>query len=202
VGLNRPLDSATAELVVERFVEVVVAPAVDPDAAGILATKPNLRVLSAAPPVGDDLDLRRVDGGVIAQPRDTVGDETWAVVSARTPTDAQMGDLRFAWTVAAATKSNAIVVAIDGAAVGVGAGDQSRVGAAERALVKAGERARGAVVASDAFFPFPDGLEVLAAAGVAAIVEPGGSVRDEEVIAAANEHDLAMVFTGARVFRH
>ncbi|MGH8911010.1 MAG: bifunctional phosphoribosylaminoimidazolecarboxamide formyltransferase/IMP cyclohydrolase [Acidimicrobiia bacterium] len=202
VGMNRPLDSATAELVVERFVEVVVAPAVDPAGADILAIKPNLRVLSAAPPVGGDLDLRRVDGGVVAQPRDVVGEETWTVVSSRTPTDAQMGDLRFAWTVAAATKSNAIVVAIDGAAVGVGAGDQSRVGAAERALVRAGERARGAVAASDAFFPFPDGLEVLAAAGVTAIVEPGGSVRDEEVIAAANEADVALVFTATRHFLH
>ncbi|HJR91900.1 MAG TPA: bifunctional phosphoribosylaminoimidazolecarboxamide formyltransferase/IMP cyclohydrolase, partial [Acidimicrobiia bacterium] len=202
VGINRPLDAAVAGQIAERFVEVVVVPSVDDEAAAVLAAKPNLRVLAATPPTGTDLDLRRIEGGFVAQPRDTIGEEKWNVVSRRSPTDTETADLRFAWTVAAATKSNAIVVAKESAAVGVGAGDQSRVGAALRALARAGTRARGAVAASDAFFPFPDGLETLAEAGVTAIVEPGGSVRDEDVIAAADEVDMALVFTGTRHFLH
>lgn len=202
VGVNRPLDAATAESIAGKFVEVVVAPGLDEEAASILAAKPDLRVLVAAAPVADDLDLRRLDGGFVAQPRDRVGQEQWRVVSERPPTDEEMDDLRFAWTVAASTKSNAIVVARQRTAVGVGAGDQSRVGAAERALARAGERSRGAVAASDAFFPFADGLEVLAAAGVTAVVEPGGSRRDQEVIAAADGVEVALVFTDTRHFLH
>lgn len=202
VGINRPVDEDTAHQIVGRFVEVVVAGAVDESAAAVLADKPNLRVLVASPPAGKDVDFRRVDGGFVAQPRDSAGGEEWAIVSRRRPTETEMTDLRFAWTVAASTKSNAIVVAKDGAAIGVGAGDQSRVGAAERALARAGDRAQGAVAASDAFFPFPDGLETLARAGVTAIVEPGGSVRDNEVIAAADAAGVALVFTARRHFLH
>lgn len=202
VGINRPIDRPTAEEIVSQFVEVVVTPGVEADAAPVLAAKENLRVIVAPPPALDDLDLRRLDGGFVAQPRDVVGDEVWEVVSQRRPSEEEMRRLRFAWTVAAATKSNAIVIARDMAAVGVGAGDQSRVGAAERALARAGERSSGAVAASDAFFPFPDGLTALTDAGVTAVVEPGGSRRDEEVIAAADEAGAALVFTGTRHFLH
>jgi phosphoribosylaminoimidazolecarboxamide formyltransferase/IMP cyclohydrolase len=128
--------------------------------------------------------------------------EEWKVVSARQPTAEEVSDLRFAWTVAAHTKSNAIVVAKDRAAIGVGAGDQSRIGAAERALARAGDRSTGSVAASDGFFPFRDGIDLLAGAGITAVVEPGGSVRDDEVIAAADEHDVALVLTGRRHFLH
>ncbi|HEX7097737.1 MAG TPA: bifunctional phosphoribosylaminoimidazolecarboxamide formyltransferase/IMP cyclohydrolase [Acidimicrobiia bacterium] len=202
VGVNRPLDAATAEAITANFVEVVVAPEVDAAAVSVLEAKPNLRVLAAAPPGDDELDLRRIEGGFVAQVRDTPGGEDWQVVSQREPTVAEMEDLRFAWTVAASTKSNAIVVARERAAIGVGAGDQSRVGAAQRAIARAGERAQGAVAASDAFFPFPDGLETLAEAGVTAVVEPGGARRDEEVIAAADRLGVALVFTGRRHFLH
>lgn len=202
IALNRPLDRNTAEAMADAgFVEVVVAPAVEDP--GPLAGKQNLRVLEAPPPVRAGLDLRRIDGGFVAQGWDELGDEgEWQVVSERTPSDAEWADLRFAWRVVAHTKSNAIVVARHRQAVGIGAGDQSRVGAAERALRRAGDRAAGGVAASDAFFPFRDGLDVLAGAGVTAIVEPGGSVRDDEVVVAADEHGIALVFTGRRHFRH
>lgn len=202
VAINRPVDAATARAITANFVEVVVTPEVSDEAAEILSERGNLRVLIAPRPAAGDLDLRRLDGGFVAQPRDRIEDEDWQVVSERRPSESEMADLRFAWTVAAATKSNAIVVAREGAAFGVGAGDQSRVGAAERALVRAGDRAQGAVAASDAFFPFPDGLEALASAGVTAVVEPGGSRRDAEVIAAADAAGVALVFTGTRHFLH
>src|SRR5690606_27764305 len=199
VALNRTLDAATAEQIAANFVEVVVAPEVEEAAASVLSAKPNLRVLAADTPGDGELDFRRIEGGFVAQTRDVPGGEDWQVVSGRAPSEAEMSDLRFAWTVAAATKSNAIVVAKDRAAIGVGAGDQSRVGAAQRAIARAGDRARGAVAASDAFFPFPDGLETLAEAGVTAVVEPGGARRDEEVIAAADRLGVALVFTGRRL---
>ncbi len=202
VALNRPLDAGTAARIAEAgFVEVVVAPEVAD--VGPLAAKRNLRVLEAPVPDPDDPDLRRVDGGFVVQSRDRVeSDGDWQVVSARRPTEAEWADLRFAWVVCAHTKSNAIVIAKDRAAIGVGAGDQSRVGASERAVARAGERAVGGVAASDAFFPFRDGIDALAEVGVTAVIEPGGSVRDEEVIAAADEAGIALVFTGRRHFRH
>lgn len=204
VALNRPLDEGTAQrILVAGFVEVVIAPTVTDGAAGLFAAKKNLRLIEAAGPDPRDPDFRRVDGGFLLQARDAIQDaETWNVVSVRQPSEAEAADLRFAWIVAAHTKSNAIVIAKDGAAIGVGAGDQSRVGASERAVARAGARAAGAVAASDAFFPFRDGIDALAAVGVAAVIEPGGSVRDEEVIAAADEHGIALVFTGHRHFRH
>jgi phosphoribosylaminoimidazolecarboxamide formyltransferase/IMP cyclohydrolase len=204
VALNGPLDSGTAAQVAEYFVEVVIAPGISEEAAAALAAKKNLRMLTAPPPRTADVDVRRVEDGLLVQERDGVagGGDQWQVMSARAPTEAEMAGLRLAWTVAAHTKSNAIVVAKEGAAVGIGAGDQSRVGAAERALVRAGDRADGAVAASDAFFPFRDGVDVLAAAGVSAVIEPGGSVRDGEIVAACDDHDMALVFTGRRHFRH
>ncbi len=203
VALNETLDRPTAEAIAEYFVEVVVAPDISDDAKGVLARKKNLRVLVAPPPSRHDLDVRTIDDGFLVQKVDRVAShpDGWDAQT-REPTDAERRDLEIAWTIAAHTKSNAIVLVRDGAAVGVGAGDQSRVGAAERAIAKAGDRADGAVCASDAFFPFRDGPDTLAAAGVTAIVEPGGSVRDDEVIAAAVDHGIALVFTGERHFRH
>lgn len=208
IALNAELDAATASRIAEYFVEVVIAPSVTQDAAEILAKRKNLRVLEAPFAGTRDLDVRRIDGGYLVQERDRVqlgGDgfpDGWTVAGERPPTSDEIVDLRFAWTVVAHTKSNAIVVAKDRAAVGVGAGDQSRIGAAERALSRAGDRSHGAVAASDGFFPFPDGVELLTTAGVTAVVEPGGSIRDDEVIAAANARQMAIVFTGRRHFLH
>jgi phosphoribosylaminoimidazolecarboxamide formyltransferase/IMP cyclohydrolase len=204
VAVNRSLDAATAEAISGVFVEVVIAPQVEESAARILDHKKNLRVLQAPPPHPGGLDLRRLDGGFVAQTRDRIGEGAgdWEVMTSRRPTEDEWSDLRFAWAIAAHTKSNAVVIVRDGAAVGVGAGDQSRVGAAQRAVLRAGDRALGGVAASDAFFPFRDGIDVLAEAGVKAIVEPGGSVRDEEAIVAAEQHGLALLFTGRRHFRH
>ena len=202
IGINGKLDVATAESIAAKFVEVVICSTVEEDAKEILARKEGLRVLEAAPPGDSDDDLRRVESGLLIQDRDTAEGEEWVVVSERPPSEAERTELEFAWTVAMHTKSNAIVVVKDRAAVGVGAGDQSRVGAAERALVRAGDRAVGAVAASDAFFPFRDGLDTLASAGVTAVIEPGGSRNDAELIQAANEHGIALVFSGRRHFRH
>jgi phosphoribosylaminoimidazolecarboxamide formyltransferase/IMP cyclohydrolase len=205
IACGRPLDGETAQRIAAAgFVEVVIAAEVTPAAAEALAGKKNLRLLEAAPPDPADPDMRRIEAGFVVQQRDRVEahSDDWEVVSSRRPSPAEWADLEFALKVVTHTKSNAVVVAKDGAAVGVGAGDQSRVGAAERALHRAGDRAQGAVAASDAFLPFRDGLDTLAAAGVVAVIEPGGSVRDEEVVAAAEEHGVALVFTGRRHFRH
>ncbi len=203
IALNAPLDGPTAQAIIGNFVEIVMAPEITEDARQILAAKKNLRVLLAPPPSTFDLDVRTIDDGFLIQKADVVRTDTdgWTSM-AREPTEAEMADLAIAWVVAAHTKSNAIVLVREGAAVGVGAGDQSRVGAAQRALAKAGDRAGGAVCASDAFFPFRDGPDTLAGAGVTAIVEPGGSMRDDEVIESANEHGMALLFTGERHFRH
>jgi len=203
VALNRPLDGDLAgRIAAAGFVEVVIVPEVTD--AGVLAAKQNLRVLEAPGPDPADPDIRRIDGGFVVQERDRVSTErsSWQVVSKRQPTEEESADLAFAWVVCAHAKSNAIVIARDGAAVGVGAGDQSRVAASESAVAKAGDRAAGGVAASDAFFPFRDGIDALAAVGVTAVIEPGGSVRDGEVVAAADEAGIALVFTGARHFRH
>lgn len=202
VGINGEIDIATAEAIVDLFIEVVIASDVSDEAGVLLATKKNMRVLLAPPPGGDGADYRRMDGGLLSQDRDRVGFSDWSVVSDRKPTTGEMAALRFAWMVCAHTKSNAIVIANGEQAVGVGAGDQSRVGAAERAVLRAGDRAKGGVAASDAFFPFRDGLDTLAAAGVTAVVEPGGSRNDREIIDAANEQGVVLVFTGMRHFRH
>ncbi|MGZ6993502.1 MAG: bifunctional phosphoribosylaminoimidazolecarboxamide formyltransferase/IMP cyclohydrolase, partial [Ilumatobacteraceae bacterium] len=193
-----------ADALAEVFTEVIVAPSFDDDAVAILTEKKNLRVLAGPPPYGAALDIRSIDGGLLVQEVDTVGldSSTWRVVTATEPTRVQWDDLRFAWVVCAAVSSNAIVYAKDGQAVGIGAGQQNRVDSARIAAQRAAGRAEGGVCASDAFFPFSDGLEVAAAAGIRAIIQPGGSVRDAEVVAAADEHGIAMVFTGERHFRH
>ena len=202
IAINGELDEKTASALADRFVEVVVARSVSEAALGLMAAKKSVRVLTAPLPAADDVDYRRIEGGFLLQERDRVDLDGWETMSEREPSDSELQSLRFAWVVAAHTKSNALVIASGEQPIGVGAGDQSRVGAAERAVVKAGDRARGAVAASDAFFPFRDGLDVLADAGVTAIVEPGGSLNDQEVIDAANERGLALLFTSRRHFRH
>lgn len=202
VAINTTVDVATARLIADRFIEVVICPSIEPDALAILAKKQNLRVLEA--PLAKKLgpDLRKIENGLLVQERDSDVGEAWEMVSEVMPTPEEMYQLSMAMTVAMHTKSNAVVLIAGKAAVGVGAGDQSRVGAARRALAQAGVRAKGAVAASDAFFPFRDGLDILAEAGVTAIVEPGGSRNDQELIDAANEHGVALVFSGKRHFKH
>jgi phosphoribosylaminoimidazolecarboxamide formyltransferase/IMP cyclohydrolase len=202
IAVNGMVDEKTARSISEKFVEVLVCAGVTDEALSALAKKSGVRVLVAGPPGDRDPDMSRLEEGFLVQTRDGQETDAWEVVSERSPTEEERLDLAFAWTVAMNTKSNAIVIVKDGAAIGVGAGDQSRVGAAERAVVRAGDRARGAVAASDAFFPFRDGLDAVAEAGVTAVIEPGGSRNDQEVIDAANEHGIALVFASNRHFRH
>ncbi len=204
VALNRAVPAALADALAAVFTEVIVAPSFDADALTILTEKKNLRVLTGPPPYGAALDIRSIDGGLLVQEVDTVNLDatTWRVVTAATPTEAQWADLRFAWQVCAAVSSNAIVYAKDCQAFGIGAGQQNRLDSARIAAERAAGRAAGGVCASDAFFPFRDGLDAAAAAGIRAVIQPGGSVRDDETIAAADEHGIAMVFTGERHFRH
>jgi phosphoribosylaminoimidazolecarboxamide formyltransferase/IMP cyclohydrolase len=205
VAANRELDVDTAIQISKIFTEVVVAPGFSGDALDILCTKDSLRVLEATLPRHDAvIDVRSIDGGLLVQSRDNVSEsrDSFDVVSKRQPTESEWIDLTLAWKVVAHTGSNAIVLARDGVTTGIGGGQPNRVDAARIALTRAGERSRGSVAASDAFFPFRDSVDELARAGVTAIIQPGGSVRDEESIAAANEHGIAMVFTGIRHFRH
>jgi phosphoribosylaminoimidazolecarboxamide formyltransferase/IMP cyclohydrolase len=204
VALNRPARAALATALAPVFTEVVVAPGYDDDALATLTAKTNLRVMSAGPPGEPRLEVRPVDGGLLVQTPDpvTVDRSAWWVVTNAAPSAEQWDDLEFAWAVCAAVSSNAIVLARDRQAFGIGAGQQNRVDSARIAVERAGDRIAGGVAASDAFFPFRDGLDVVAAAGVQAVIQPGGSVRDAEVIAAADERGLAMVFTGERHFRH
>ncbi len=213
ISVNRPLDAATARAIAELFVEAIVAPAFEPAALELLKAKKNLRLLKvdgladwarASTKTGSDLALRSVVGGLLVQERDTqmVADTAIRCVSAAQPTAAQHAALRFAWKICKHVKSNAIVLARDTELVGVGAGQMSRVDSVHVAVQKARKDVRGCVLASDAFFPFRDGVDEAARAAVAAIIQPGGSVKDDEVIAAANEHGIAMLFTGMRHFRH
>jgi phosphoribosylaminoimidazolecarboxamide formyltransferase / IMP cyclohydrolase len=217
IALNRALDTATAELIAKLFVELVIAPGFAREALAILAGKPNIRVLETQgmpDPAVKGLALRWLAGGFLLQDRDTATADASVlkIVTKRRPSEAEMADMLFAFKVAKHVKSNAIVYARDGATVGIGAGQMSRVDSARIAAWKAAEAAKaaglkdslakGSVVASDAFFPFADGLLAAAEAGATAIIQPGGSMRDSEVIAAADERNLAMVFTGQRHFRH
>lgn len=203
VALGGEVDGELAGEISKVFTEVLVAPGFTPEAREVFASKPNLRVLEAGPLARPRLSAKHVTGGVLMQETDTVEDGSgYRVVTDQGPSDIQMADLRFAWLVARVVKSNAIVLARKGATVGVGAGQMSRVDSSEIAVKKAGDRIGGAVAASDAFFPFADGIEALAGAGVGAVIQPGGSVRDEEVIEAANRHGVSMVFTGRRHFNH
>ena len=205
VAFNRDVDERAARAVTEIFTEVVVAPGYTDAALEALRAKKNLRVLRVD--VSEDegaLDYKRVSGGLLAQTRDAhrLTRDALKVVTRRAPTDEEMRALLFAWTVCKHTKSNAIVYARDGQTVGVGAGQMSRVDSVRLGAARAQLPVAGSVLASDAFFPFRDGLDEAAKHGITAVIQPGGSVRDAEVIAAADEHGLAMVFTGVRHFRH
>ncbi|MEX0899688.1 MAG: bifunctional phosphoribosylaminoimidazolecarboxamide formyltransferase/IMP cyclohydrolase [Gammaproteobacteria bacterium] len=211
IAFNRPLDAATATAIVDRqFVEVIIAPDAAPDARAVVATKKNIRLLVCGQWPAHRvaaLDYRRVTGGMLVQDRDlaTIGKSDLKVVTERQPTADELRDLLFAWRVAKFVKSNAIVYCHDLTTIGVGAGQMSRVYSARIAGIKAadeGLEVAGSVMASDAFFPFRDGIDAAAEAGIKAVIQPGGSQRDAEVIAAADEHGLAMVFTGIRHFRH
>jgi len=217
VAVNRPLDGATAEAITEIFTEVVAAPSADDAAKAVFAKKKNLRLLLTGDlpdPKRGGLAIKPITGGLLVQSRDNghVADSEFKVVTKRTPTAQELADCRFAWTVAKHVKSNAIVYAKDGATAGIGAGQMNRRDSARIAAIKAREAAEtygwesprtvGSAVASDAFFPFADGLLAAAEAGATAVIQPGGSMRDDEVITAADEAGLAMVFTGMRHFRH
>ncbi|MBI3962265.1 MAG: bifunctional phosphoribosylaminoimidazolecarboxamide formyltransferase/IMP cyclohydrolase [Deinococcus sp.] len=203
VALNQAVDPATAQALGEIFLEVVVAPDYHPEALELLRRKKNLRLLQVPLPAPTPYyDLRRLRGGLLVQDADLAQLGELQVVTRRAPSEAELRDLRFAWPVVRQVRSNAIVLAKESCTVGIGGGQPNRVDAARIAIERAGERARGAVLASDAFFPFPDTVQVAAQAGVTALIQPGGSVRDQESIAAADAHGLAMVFTGLRCFRH
>jgi phosphoribosylaminoimidazolecarboxamide formyltransferase/IMP cyclohydrolase len=216
VGLNRPVDLSTAQRMSQpgRFIEAILAPGFDEDALEWLRTKPSWRnsirlldlegSLNAAGGAPTGLDYRRIEGGLLAQSWDRLEPDPAAgtIATRRLPTDAERRDLAFAWRVCASVKSNAIVLAKDGRIVGVGAGQMSRIDSVRIATDKAGSRAAGSVLASDAFFPFRDGPDLAAAAGVTAIIQPGGSKRDDETIIACDDHGMAMILTGRRHFRH
>ena len=217
IALNQPLDGPTAEAISGIFTEVVIAPGADADAVEVFSKKKNLRLLTTdglADPTVAKLAVRQVSGGYLVQDKDVgrISRDALKVVTRRAPSDQELTDLLFAWTVAKHVKSNAIIYVKDGATVGVGAGQMSRVDSTRIAARKAQDMAeakglpapltQGSVVASDAFFPFADGLITAAEAGATALIQPGGSMRDDEVIAAADELGLAMVFTNMRHFRH
>jgi phosphoribosylaminoimidazolecarboxamide formyltransferase/IMP cyclohydrolase len=211
IAFNRELDAKTAEAIcAKQFVEVIIAPSVSADAVAVVAAKKNVRLLECGTwgeQRPQDFDYKRVNGGLLIQDRDNgmITEQDLKVVSKRVPTNSEMTDMLFAWKVAKMVKSNAIIYAKNNQTVGVGAGQMSRINSARIAGIKAehaGLEVVGAVMASDAFFPFRDGIDNAGAAGISCIIQPGGSMRDEEVIAAANEHGMAMVLTGMRHFRH
>ena len=204
VAINREVPAELAKELVEVFTEVIVAPSFSAEAMDVLKTKKNLRVIEAPAPGDSAITMRSIDGGLLVQTTDRIiaSPDDWTVATERAPTPEEMADLEFAWSVAATVTSNTIVLAKDRQAVGIGAGQQNRRDAGRIAAEKADGRATGGACASDAFFPFKDGLEAAIEAGCTAVVQPGGSVRDGEVIAAANEAGIAMVFTGERHFTH
>jgi len=210
IAFNQPLDASTAKAIIDRqFVEVIVAPSIDDDAAAALTEKKNVRVLRTGDwePSAGDFDFKKVSGGLLVQGSDhgTISASDLKVVTEKAPTPEQIDDMLFAWTVVKYVKSNAIIFCKDNMTIGVGAGQMSRVYSTKIAAIKAadeGLEVQGSVMASDAFFPFRDGIDAAAETGIAAIIQPGGSMRDDEVIQAANEHGLAMVFTSMRHFRH
>jgi len=209
VGLNRPVDAAAAEAIVSTFIEAVIAPAVDEAARPILARKQNMRVVTAdfAAFSTGSVEYRSILGAMLMQERDRVteADEDWKVVTKRAPTADEWQALRFAWRICAHVKSNTVIFTTDTRTLAIGAGQMSRVDAVNVAVMKAAAAQvslAGSAAASDAYFPFRDGVDAVAKAGARAIVQPGGSVRDADAIAAADEHGIAMVFTGRRHFRH
>ncbi|HJZ20454.1 MAG TPA: bifunctional phosphoribosylaminoimidazolecarboxamide formyltransferase/IMP cyclohydrolase, partial [Bradyrhizobium sp.] len=208
IAFNQQLDAATAQAIIARqFAEVIIAPSVSAAAGTVLAQKPGIRVLELAQSATDSVEMRTVAGGLLVQTPDALqlAADSLKQVTRRAPSAQELLDLQFAWRVCQFVKSNAIVFAREGATIGVGAGQMSRVYSTKVAALKAADERlalAGAVMASDAFFPFRDGLEAAAALGISAVIQPGGSRRDDEVIAAADEYGMAMLFTGVRHFRH
>jgi phosphoribosylaminoimidazolecarboxamide formyltransferase/IMP cyclohydrolase len=207
IAANRPVTVEMARQVAEVFTEVVLAPGYADGALEVLSAKKNVRVLQVGLPARGGTETRPIDGGLLIQSVDVVDAdhdraEHWTLVSGDPAGPEVLADLEFAWRAVRSVKSNAILLATDGASVGVGMGQVNRVDSARLAVERAGERAAGSVAASDAFFPFPDGLEILLQAGVSAVVQPGGSVRDDQVIAAAQHAGVTMYVTGARHFFH
>ncbi|VVB51119.1 Bifunctional purine biosynthesis protein PurH [uncultured archaeon] len=206
VGLNRVCDAFTAEQITATFIEAVIAPGYTDDAIEVLKKKPNLRVMDSGPlsEVRGGFDIKKVVGGLLVQDRDVkqVEEDKLVVKSKRAPTKQELVDMIFAWKVNRHVKSNAIVLAKDGRTTGIGAGQMSRVDAVKIAVEKSHGESKGSALASDAFFPFRDGVDEAAKGGVTAVIHPGGSIRDGEVIASADEHNIAMVFTGIRCFKH
>ena len=215
LGCNRIVDAATAEVLAEPglFIEAIVAPDFSPEALEILTTKPKWKKNVRLMKLGRELDaattkpalaMRQIDGGILAQVANNQPDDfdSWTVATENAPDDALVAELRFAWQVVRHVKSNAIVLTKDQSLVGSGAGQTSRVDSVEIAIRKAADRAAGSVLASDAFFPFPDSIHAAAAAGITAIIQPGGSKNDDQVVSACNEHGLPMIFTGRRHFKH
>jgi phosphoribosylaminoimidazolecarboxamide formyltransferase/IMP cyclohydrolase len=216
IATNRPVRREMAETVKDSFTEVVVAPGFDADALEVLTTKKNLRLLEVAPATVGGVETRPISGGLLMQVRDAIdasgedaegnptGDDAarWRLVAGEPADEATLADLQFAWRAIRAVKSNAILLASGGASVGVGMGQVNRVDSCNLAVTRAGDRAAGSVAASDAFFPFADGAQVLLDAGVRAIVAPGGSIRDEEVVEAVRKAGATMYFTGTRHFAH
>ncbi len=202
VGLNRKLDAATAELIKKHFLEVVIAPSYEDRALEVLHAKKNMRIVEVSPQLIQPTVYRPVFSGILVQERDRLDAKDWEIVTKRSPNDYETEALKFAWKVVKWTKSNSVVYAVKGRTVGIGAGQTSRVGAVEIASRRSIARSAGIVMASDAFFPFRDGIDTAAKGGVTAVIQPGGSKRDQEVIEACNENDIAMVFTHMRHFRH
>ncbi len=204
VALTGEVDAKTAQAITDAFTEVVIATSFSDEALKIFSAKKNLRVISAPKPEDVGFELKHIDGAFLSQTADdfTDNESSWKVVTNRQPSEQELNEAKFAWRVCAGTSSNAIVLTNNLTAVGIGAGQQSRVHAAQIAAQKAQDRAKGGACASDAFFPFRDGIDAAAQTGVSVVIQPGGSMRDEEVIQAANEHNIAMIFTGTRHFRH
>jgi phosphoribosylaminoimidazolecarboxamide formyltransferase/IMP cyclohydrolase len=207
VSFNQPVNDEVAAKMASTFFEVVIAPSFEPAALERFRQKKNIRIIALPISSQNGMDFKRVAGGLLLQERMQMRfpETDWQIITERSPAPAELQDLRFAWSVCAIVKSNAIVIAKGGATLGIGAGQMSRVDASRIAVMKANDQKAdliGAVLASDAFFPFRDGIDAAAHAGISAVIQPGGSVRDDEVIAAANEHGIAMIFTGRRLFRH
>ncbi|MDG1870313.1 MAG: bifunctional phosphoribosylaminoimidazolecarboxamide formyltransferase/IMP cyclohydrolase, partial [Candidatus Thioglobus sp.] len=210
IAFNRELDSETTKTIIEQqFVEVIISPIINTEAKVVLSNKENIRVLECGElnKTKQAFDYKKISGGLLIQDKDLaeLGPSDLKCVSMIRPTDSQMNDLLFAWKVAKCVKSNAIVYAKNQMTIGIGAGQMSRIYSAKIAGIKAADenlKVKGSVMASDAFFPFRDGIDAAAEAGISAIIHPGGSMRDDEVIAAANEHGIAMIFTGIRHFKH
>lgn len=202
VALNREVDEATAKEMVKIFLEIVIAPSFTPEALEVLKTKKNLRVIECRIKPADKLNMVKVDGGILVQDEDLVFSGEYKVVTDAKPSEEQMSDLEFGMRIVKHVKSNAIVVAKDKMAIGIGNGETNRIWPTNQAIERAGDRVEGAILASDAFFPFRDVVDSCAKAGIKAIIQPGGSIRDKESIDACNENGIAMVFTGMRHFKH